>query len=271
MNKSNFNQTGGFPLKTERLQELQTSFQIFNAFGNIAGNFTIVEGCETEGSTVKNGKIYINNELLEFREAAVTQDSKVIIIEDFINRAFENGSVKTVHTMRYATFGTAQTSWPWTNFKRPIETKTIPIDLVSRLEILEKKNAVFQLGGGMVLWNKPANQIPAGWQEVVQWRGRMPIGFDSSQPEFNTMSKEGGTKNKRISINEMPAHKHSIAGDPNENHENGSYVIGGGEYGVKTAYTDIRGGAPGATVEGSGQEFSIMNPYRVVLFIEFIG
>lgn len=125
MNRSNFNQTGGFPLKTERLQELQTAFQTMNAFGSLAGNLTIISGCEVVGSTVKPGFVNINNELLEFREAILEEDSAVIIIEEPVNRAFENGTVKEVHKIRYATFGTAETSWLWSDFKRPIQTKEL--------------------------------------------------------------------------------------------------------------------------------------------------
>lgn len=125
MNKSNFNQTGGYPLTTERLQELQTAHEIFNSFGSLAGNYTIISGCNLSGSTVQNGFVYINGELLEFRQAAVTPTSTVIIIETPVVRSFENGSQKPVHTVRYATFGTAETSWPWSSFKRPIETKEI--------------------------------------------------------------------------------------------------------------------------------------------------
>lgn len=139
MNKTNFNQTGGFPLKTERLQELQTAYSIFNALGALAGNLSIISGCELAGTTIKNGFVYIDGELLEFREAAVTETSAVIIIEQAINRAFEDGSTKQVHTIRYATFGTADINWPWSDFKRPIETKNIPADLVAQLEGIDEK------------------------------------------------------------------------------------------------------------------------------------
>ena len=36
MNKTNFNQTGGFPLKTERLQEMETAYSVFNSLGALA-------------------------------------------------------------------------------------------------------------------------------------------------------------------------------------------------------------------------------------------
>ncbi|URC13936.1 hypothetical protein [Flavobacterium sp. B183] len=125
MNRSNFNQTGGFPLKTERLQELQTAFKIFESFGQLAGDLTIISGCELVGTTVTNGVIFINGEPIDFREASVTMDSKVIIIEEPVNRAFENGTVKEVHSIRYATFGTADVSWPWSSFIRPPQTKEL--------------------------------------------------------------------------------------------------------------------------------------------------
>ncbi|MBS7234269.1 hypothetical protein KHA90_25060, partial [Flavobacterium psychroterrae] len=51
--------------------------------------------------------------------------SRVIIIEEAVSRPFENGSVKQIYTIRYATFGTSDVSWAWTDFAKPIETKLI--------------------------------------------------------------------------------------------------------------------------------------------------
>ncbi|MCV9929531.1 hypothetical protein OIU83_17855 [Flavobacterium sp. LS1R49] len=283
MNKSIFNQILGYPLTTERLQELQTTFEIFNAFGSLAGNFTIIEGCNLVGTTVQNGCIFLNGELLEFKKADVTPTSAVIIVETAVIRPFQTGLPKQIYTKRHATFGTADISYPWTSFKRPMETKEIQEaldrkqdktssgDLLARIEILEKKNAIFQVGGGMLLWNKPANQIPLGWREVINWEGRIPVGFDPKDIDFNYVGKVGGLKNKRLSKEEMPAHKHSIPGDFDENDDDGKYAINGGEFNVRTSYTDIAGGPPGSTTEGPGQAFSLMNPFRVVIFIEYIG
>ena len=142
MNKTNFIQTGGWPLKSERLQELQTAYSIFNAYGSLAGNLTIISGCETLGTTVQDGVVYIDGELYDFKSASVTPTSTVIIIETPINRGFKNGVVKTVHTLRYATFGTAETSWPWADFKRPFPTKEIPADLNEQLETIETKESI---------------------------------------------------------------------------------------------------------------------------------
>ena len=256
MNKTNFIQTGGWPLKSERLQELQTAYSIFNAYGSLAGNLTIISGCETLGTTVQDGVVYIDGELYDFNSASLTPSSTVIIIETPINRGFKNGVVKTVHTLRYATFGTAETSWAWSDFKLldPIT------ELMRRLNVLEKKNAVFQAGGGMVLWNKPAVDIPTGWQEVIDWRGRMPVGFDNVQSEFNVMGKTGGQKNKKLSIDEMPRHRHRT----------GSYS-GVGTGVISEPWEGNNGAGDYTDYQGNDQAFSILNPYRVVYFIEYIG
>lgn len=256
MNVTNFIQTGGFPLKGERLQELQTAYSIFNSLGALAGNLTIISGCELLGTTIGKGFVYIDGELLEFRAGAVTPSSTVIIIEEAVNREFENAEIKTVHTIRYATFGTAATSWPWTDFKLVDPMVT----MMTRLDTLDKKTAVFQSGGGMVLWNKPAVDIPTGWQEVLDWRGRIPVGLDPIQTEFDQLGETGGAKNKTLSINEIPSHTHGFRAYVQSGSNDGSGGEAAGNF--QDRQTEATGG---------GQAFSLMNPYRVVLFIEYIG
>lgn len=260
MNKSKFIQTGGYPLKAERLQEQETAYSIFNSLGALAGNLTIISGCTVIGSNVGDGFVYIDGELLEFKGGAFDNNSTVIIIEEAVNRAFKNGLIKQVYAIRYATFGTAETSWAWSSFKA-VDAMSV---MMARLDTMEKKTAVFQAGGGMVLWNKPAADIPAGWQEVVDWRGRMPVGFDGTQTEFNAMGKTGGAKNKTLSISEIPSHNHGI-GNSRRNTGGGS----GGDENHPASYTNTRSHVTDS--QGGGQQFSLMNPYRVVLFIEFIG
>jgi len=255
MDITNFVQTGGFPVKAERLQELQTAYSVFNELGNLAGNLTILSGCVVTGTSVSDGYVFINGEVLKFKSGFVGPD--VIIIQNESSKEFENGEIKVVHYERFATFGTAETSWLWESFNRPDPI----IVLMSRMTVLEKKAAVFQAGGGMVLWNKPAADIPAGWAEVVDWRGRMPVGFDDSQSEFNEIGKPGGAKNKTLSVSELPpisfTYKKAIPGR--------GYDTASDDYPF-SQYED-------ATTPpiGGGQSFSLLNPYRVVLFIEYIG
>lgn len=275
MNKLNFNQSGGFGLKTQRLAELQTAAEIFNSLGYIAGDLTIISGCDENGASISDGRVFINGELFPFK--AGFKSDNVIIIETPTSREFENGEIKDVHFERYVTFGTAEVSWPWEDFTRPMKTKDIApaldakedkttiANLIQRLELLEAKNAIYQNGGGMFFWNKPANQIPAGFAEVVNWRGRMPVGFDSTQTEFNAIGKVGGIKSVNIQKTHLPSGSYGWIGSIGTGYPDGSddsTEAGAPRSFPKTAKQ---------LVLGDNTPLPILNPYRTVMFIQWVG
>lgn len=143
-----------------------------------------------------------------------------------------------------------------------------------------RKLAIFQKDGGMVLWNKPANLIPIGWAEVVDWRGRMPVGFDQTQLEFNTLGHKDGNKIKALNAQNLPQHSHkmfanavsTIANDPVLTNSPATFA---NSRGVDTDYVISRGvinATLGDTsISGENLPFSLMNPYKVVYFIEYVG
>lgn len=273
MNYIDFGLINGFPMNQATLDRIQTAFSLFNALGNIIGDKTIISGCTLDGSTVSNGVVFVNGEVFEFR-GGVSQ-SKVIIKEDVTSVVYKNNNSYPSIKTRYVTFGTGVGAMDWVNFKRGFSTKDIPEALetkvddatldavVLRIDELEKKNAVFQAGGGMVLWNKPANQIPAGWHEVVDWRGRMPVGYNPADGDFDTVGEQGGSKNATITI---PISGYGVGADSGGTPSGQLLVSSGaaenGEFleSVKKAST-----AP------AGASVNHMNPYRVVLFIEYIA
>lgn len=52
-----------------------------------------------------------------------------------------------------------------------------------------------------------SNYLGYTWVRVCS--GRVPVGYDTTQTEFNTIGKTGGSKTHKLSINEMPSHTHS--------------------------------------------------------------
>ncbi|MCT4698092.1 hypothetical protein [Tenacibaculum haliotis] len=133
MNQTDFQQNGGFPLETNTLNFMQSAYSIFNAFGALAGDKTIISGCETQGSEVTNGYVYVNGEILEFRGGI--KQTTVVIIEDNESVEFEDGTVKDIYKTRYVTFGVSGNSIPWTDFK-PVDNL---ITLLNRVVFLEGK------------------------------------------------------------------------------------------------------------------------------------
>ena len=52
----------------------------------------------------------------------------------------------------------------------------------------------------------------------VTWgSGKVPVGVDTSDTDFATVNKTGGSKTVTLSVEQMPAHKHTFAGFPNGN------------------------------------------------------
>jgi len=56
---------------------------------------------------------------------------------------------------------------------------------------------------------------------LPNFKGRVPVGFDSTQSEFNSINKLGGEKTHSISSDELPSHNHSGTVDSNGSHTHG--------------------------------------------------
>jgi hypothetical protein len=94
-------------------------------------------------------------------------------------------------------FETADTSWPWSWFKY-----VDPMSVMAGSDMMEKKTTVFKQVAVYGFWNKPAAISYWLAAEVVDWRGRMPVGLDAIQREFDEIGEKLVVlKNKTLSIN----------------------------------------------------------------------
>ncbi|MFL0089889.1 hypothetical protein R8G64_13100 [Tenacibaculum maritimum] len=256
------NQSGGFPLTTNILNHLQNAASIFQTFGELAGDFIIISGCENIGSQVTDGVVYFNGEIFPFKGGSKL--SKVRIIEINETKNFQDGTTKAVVFKRHVEFGTATVDFLWSNFKKIDPLKS----LMSRVENLEKFARPFSQGGSMLLWNKPANEIPEGWREVINWRGRVPVGYDINQYEFNQIGKIGGEKTHKLINDEIPDHNHPMKLMTGAHYNSKIKQYAGS--GAKTRNTTLTDTLDLQNTEsaGGGQPHNNLQPYRVVIFIE---
>ena len=95
---------------------------------------------------------------------------------------------------------------------------------------------------------------------VPDFIGRVPVGLDKEDTDFDTLGETGGEKKHTLTVDEMPNHNHPISGWVNSGA--GAYFTAtcnntGTEY-KNSAYTEATGG---------GQPHNNMQPYTVTNFI----
>lgn len=261
MNKQDFKLNNGYPMNQASLDRMQEAYSVFNALGAIIGDKSIVSGCVVSGGNVADGVVFVNGEVFEFKGGL--SQTKVIVKEVTTDLVYKNNNSYPAVKTRYVTFGTGVGAMDWAEFKRPIETKTIPTNLNDRLTVIEKKLAIFQPGGVVFPWFKPAVDIPAGFQEAVDVRGRTIIGYDPMQTEFNTIGKVGGLKNKTLTKAEIPNFSIHLKGSNADNGDPGNLFVTSGAQENVGIDVDVN--------TGGGAEFSLLNPYKIAMYIEYIG
>nr|DAE97843.1 MAG TPA: hypothetical protein [Caudoviricetes sp.] len=285
MNRINFDNTGGFPLGTYTLDFMQKSYQLLNALGNIAGNLSILSGCEEVGRSITDGVVYIDGEVLPFKGAPISE--KVIIVETSQKRIFKDGVEKAVEYTRYATFGNSINGHLWADFKRPLNNQQIEAQsfteensLLRRLEKLEERVRKTVPIGLVAIWDRPASEIPEGWEEHTEMQGVVPVGYKSDDSDFGAIGTKVGSKTVSIEKNNLP----DIEIDLKNKNGSGFEVIGfnlenysgqneGGwsnsgslPYWGKESGNNIK-----AHLNGKEQPINNIQPSRIVKFIRFVG
>jgi hypothetical protein len=89
--------------------------------------------------------------------------------------------------------------------------------------------------------------------------GRTLVGVDAGQTEFDTVEETGGAKSKTLIAAEMPAHTHVIPDVRSATTGGATTLIARTADASSTAGNDVN-----TSSVGSGQAFSILNPYITV-------
>lgn len=281
MNSIYTEHNAGYPFDVAFLAFMQNSYRLFNSLGSMAGNKAIISGCEEVGNTITPGTVYINGELFPFEGGA--KGDTVIIKEETNEVTFEDGFLRPLETIRTAAFGrsTPEKTFNWEDFQRVTNLQDLGKNktdntetekLLERIEKLEKQKQAVPIGL-IALWGKPASEIPAGWREYVNLRGRMPIGLDPDYVKtkddvqdygLNQILKQGGERSHKLTVEEMPSHSHTVEKIPGQIND----VDRGGQISY-FSMDDITSRTSSAT--GGDQPHDNMPPYRVVQFIEYVG
>jgi microcystin-dependent protein len=80
-------------------------------------------------------------------------------------------------------------------------------------DVLGVMKAIYRVGS---LYFTTENSNPGNWMTGTTWAvwgsGRVPVGFDAGNSNFNTIEKTGGSTTHNLSTSEMPSHSHTQQG-----------------------------------------------------------
>lgn len=106
------------------------------------------------------------------------------------------------------------TTGEWKSFPMGVDIESL------KLEILQTQNPIGTLRFQTVSTN-PADIL--GFGTWILWgSGRVPVGVDSSNTNFNTVEKTGGEISHSLTTSEMPSHTHTYS---RANSPSGSTVL----------------------------------------------
>lgn len=151
------------------------------------------------------------------------------------------------------------------NVNQVFKSNNLLDSLLKRITALETQNTSAIPIGMVAIWGK-TEPIPAGWEEYVPLRGRMPVGYNSIETEFNILNNTGGSKLSNVSA-VVPVSGYV----PTQNTSNGTR----GKLIISTGDEEDSENLESIAIVSTGPSinFSVnnLNPYRVVQFIVYVG
>lgn len=116
-------------------------------------------------------------------------------------------------------------------------------------------NLICPIGRTVIFYDNEDHSNYLGFTWVRTSIGRVPVGIDENDEDFDTIGNTGGEKTHTLTVDEMPSHNHGITV---------GYTGTGGSY---VYFTNNNGdGYLTTETQGGGQPHNIMPPYEVMAF-----
>ncbi|ALY08995.1 tail protein [Arthrobacter phage Gordon] len=102
---------------------------------------------------------------------------------------------------------------------------------------------------------------------VPDFRGRVAVGYDSTQTEFDALGKKGGSKTHALTVAEMPSHNHTVKGY--QGVDNKDFSGTSNAFAAADAATIAYDQQTAST--GTGAAHNNLQPYSVAQYVISIG
>lgn len=178
---------------------------------------------------------------------ANAREGMVSYLEDIDTVQFYNGSA-------WVNLIPAGTINPWAGDDSSIPSGWLLCDgtAVSRTTyagLFAAVGTAFGVGDGSTTFNVP------------NLKGRVPVGRDSSQSEFNARGETGGAKTHTLTTAQMPTHSHTVAFNLDNAGTNTNEGL------ASSAGADVQITNTATTTAGSGEAHPNLQPYIVLAYL----
>ena len=278
--KFKFLQTGGVPLTNDLMALLEEAYGIFEVLADLAGNLTILAGCDPvapNSTTLKPGIVAIEGKLYYF-EGGV-QSSTVFINKEEIAKVFQDQTTKTLIEVRTVRFGNsvAPNLYNWADFVRLKTLKEMQnfatqqqiAELQMQIDRLNIKTAPIKNDGIVMIWPR-TEEIPLYWKECTDLRGRTPIGYDPNYVYNATIHAFNYQLNvKGANIGELSVKMTGLQNGPHDHDVNGIGIeLPNKKHTNSGSFQAFTVGNKKTTSSGNGNPHNNVQPSTVVMFIE---
>lgn len=153
----------------------------------------------------------------------------------------------------------AYTKQEWKDL--PDKTTPFTAKRMNHLEqgISDLYDAIFPIGQIVIKGDNEdySNWLGFTWERTAV--GKVLVGIDGSDTDFNTIGKTGGEKKHTLSVSEMPSHQHELS------------IVGGGNLNVSAVNWEVTSTGRKydkdmISATGGGQPHNIVQPYQVVAY-----
>ena len=121
---------------------------------------------------------------------------------------------------------------------------------------------------GSIYMNASSGTNPATLMGFGTWvafgAGRVPVGIDATQTEFDTAEETGGAKNQALTTDQLPSHRHVGGICDNSSGAMSFGSVSGSASSSVTTSTDNGDRNPYTNYVGGGQAHNNLQPYIVV-------
>lgn len=265
-----FLQTGGVPLTNDLMATIMDAISTYNVLGELAGNLVILSGCHVTGQNVSPGVVVVDGDVLYFEGGTIVPT--IYIHTEKVLKTFQDTTDKVLVIKKTVKFGSGTPGYNWADFKKLKTLKDIQVQLentvtkqefsqaIAEIETLKRKTSPIVNGGVAWPWFKPAADIPEGWKECKNVRGKTIVGWNPNDPDFSTIGNSSGSKTIKLTIDQLPKIRFQYTRTtPWAPGSGGGFSGGGNQFDISTQNTNEL---------GSNAEINIMIPHTIAAFIE---